>query len=47
MKDGMTDLRLREIPVELKAKLKAEAALAQKTLNDYVVEILQNRKGGK
>jgi predicted HicB family RNase H-like nuclease len=38
------DLRIRDIPVDLRGELKAEAALKGITLNDYVIELLKNRE---
>jgi hypothetical protein len=40
----MADLRLYPIDGKLKAQLKAEAALAGKTLVEYVVDVLKARK---
>ena len=37
-------LRVPDVPDELKAQLKAEAALAGKTLVEYVVDVLKARK---
>ena len=45
-KNDLTDLRIREIPITLKARLKSEAAIAGVTLNEYVVGILSARKAG-
>lgn len=42
---GKTDLRVREVPSDLKAHLKSEAALMGKTLNEYVLQILMERPG--
>ena len=41
------DLRIRDIPEDLKAQLKSEAALRNITLNDYVIEILERREKGR
>jgi hypothetical protein len=40
----MADLRIKTIDPKLKAQLKSEAALANTTLELYVINILQRRK---
>ena len=39
------DLRIIGIPERLKAELKSEAALANRTLNEYVIALLESRSG--
>ena len=40
----MADLRLKEIDAKLLAQLKSEAALGQKTLRTYILDLLRKRK---
>lgn len=37
----MADLRIRDVPPEVMARLKSNAALAGKFLNDYMIELLR------
>ena len=46
----MADLRIRDVPPEIMARLKSNAALAGKFLNDYMINLLRKhttRKIGK
>lgn len=43
----MADLRLKSIDPKLKAQLKSEAALADTTLELYIIGILLKRKAAK
>lgn len=37
----MADLRIRDVPPEIMAQLKSNAALAGKFLNDYMIDLLR------
>ncbi len=41
-KQETADWMIEDFPVELKNKFKAEAALKNKTMKEYLVEIIQN-----